>query len=262
MRTIKRALITGAGGGIGAAFAEELPASVDLLLAGRNRERLLALQAKLLHPGRQVEICIADLSTPTGVDELIAAAQDFSIDLLINNAGVGRLGRVVDNPPQAERDTVMVNVFAVVALTRALLPAMIARADVGQTRAGVIIVASTAAFAPVPYFATYAASKAFDLSFAEGLAEEMRGQPVDVMALCPGATRTAFGNSAGYDLQNVPGASDPRQVARSALAALGRDTVHVSGGLNQAAFGPVVLPRRLVTGAVGMAMRFLVTRTR
>lgn len=262
MRHHKRALITGASRGIGAAFAEELPASTDLLLTGRDGESLRELRARLVRDGRQVEICVADLSASEGVDAVIAAAEEFGIDLLINNAGSGRLGRVVDNSLETERDTAMVNVVAVVTLTRALLPAMIERAKVSRTRAGVIIVASTAAFAPVPFFATYAASKAFDLNFAEALAEEVRGLPVDVLALCPGATRTDFGTRAGYDLQGVPGASDPRQVARSALAALGRETVHVSGGLNQAAFGPVVLPRRLVTGAVGVAMRFLLSRNR
>ncbi len=140
---------------------------------------------------------------------------------MINNAGVGQFGRLVDNDPAAERDTAMLNVVAVVMLTRGLLPGMIERAAAARRRGGVVIVSSTAAFSPVPYFATYAASKAFNLYFAEALAEEMRDDPVDVLALCPGATRTAFGARAGFDGGPVPGAADPGAVAREALDVIG-----------------------------------------
>jgi uncharacterized protein len=259
MRSYRRALVTGASSGIGAAFAHELPASTDLLLTGRDWERLAQVAERLARPRRTVETHVADLTDAGQRDKLIEHAEAFGIDLLINNAGVGRLGRFLDNSVEIERETVLLNVVAVVDLTRRLLPGMLERARAARRNAGVIIVSSTVAFAPVPFFATYAASKTFDLQFTEALAEELRGEPVDVLALCPGATRTKFGEAR---IQRGYGVSEPRDVAAEGLAALGRETVRVTGRLNQAALRPVVLPRRLVTGAVGLAMRFVAARAR
>jgi short-subunit dehydrogenase len=255
-----RALITGASSGIGEAFAAELAGTTDLLLTGRNEEQLNTVRDGVSRPGRTVATAIADLSQAGALDALIAQADAFAIDLLINNAGLGHVGRFLDSPAEIERQTTLVNVTAVTALTRGLLPGMLERARAAQRRCGLIIVASTAAFAPVPFFATYAATKAFDLSFAEALADELRGEPIDIVALCPGATRTRFGARAGFDLGNVPGAADPRTVARDGLRALGRQTVAVSGLLNQATLGPAIAPRRIATGAIGLAMRALLLR--
>lgn len=253
----QRALVTGATSGIGAAFAEALPLTMDLLLTGRNKEKLEEAARRLSAGGRRVEIIVADLADERNVEQLIEQADAFGIDLLINNAGVGRLGRIIDNAAKAERDTAAVNVLAVVLLTRRLLPGMIARARSTGGRAGIIIVASTAAFTSVPYFATYAASKAFDLSFAEALGEEMRGEPVDVLALCPGATRTGFGGSAGFTGMDLPGAADPRTVARQALRALGRQRIKVTGPVSGPAFAPFLLPRRIAAIGIGVLMRLL-----
>lgn len=253
----RRALITGATRGIGAAFAEELPETADLLLHGRDAERMAEIRAAVARPGRAVETCLADLAEPGGLDALAAEAERFGIDLLINNAGGGSFGRFLDSPVEVEERTVRVNVLAVVGLTRRLLPGMLARAKAADGRAGLIIVASSAAFTPLPYFATYAASKTFDLHFAEAIAEELRNEPVDVLALCPGATRTGFGRSAGFTLGDLPGAADPRAVARQGLAALGRERVRLTSLVDQAALGPLVLPRRAVAGALGTALRLL-----
>jgi hypothetical protein len=260
MRNYRRALVTGATSGIGAAFAEELPVRTDLLLTGRDLEHLSRAAERLAHAGRTIETHPADLTDAGARDRLVEHAEAFGIDLLINNAGTGRLGRFLDNPADAERETVLLNVVALVDLTRYLLPGMLERARAGRRRAGLIVVSSTTAFAPVPFFATYAASKTFALQFTEALAEELRGEPVDVLALCPGATRTGFGRHAGFRPGNIPAAREPREVAAEGVAALGRDTVRVVGRLNQAALGPVLLPRRLVTGAVGLAMRFVAAR--
>lgn len=262
MRDFRRALITGASSGIGSAFARALPAATDLMLTGRDQERLEGLAGKLAAPNRRIDIVTADLVRDDERDRLIAVAREFAPDLLINNAGTGRLGRFLDNDEGSEYATVMVNVVAVVVLTRALLPAMIARARGEGRRCGLIIVASAAAFAPVPLFASYAASKTFDLHFAEALAEDLRGEPVDVMALCPGATDTAFGERAGYGARSLPWASDPAAVAAGALAALGRETVFVSGLLSHACLAPIVRPRRLITAAIGQAVRALARRRR
>lgn len=253
----RRALITGASSGIGAAFAAELPAECALLLAGRDRERLDRVAARHARGGRTVETVACDLAGPDGVDALVAAADAFGIDLLVNNAGTGTVGPVLNQPVEAALATVQLNCLAVVALSRRLLPGMLARARDAGSRAGLIVVASAAAFAPVPYFAVYAASKAFDLHFTEALAEELRGEPVDVLALCPGATRTEFGARSGAGVANVPGAADPRAVAAGALAALGRERVHLTGPVTRATLGPAMLPRRLVTGALGCVVRAL-----
>lgn len=255
----RRALVTGASSGIGAAFARALPATTDLLLTGRDGERLRALSAALAGGTRQIRSVVADLATDAGREAVIAAGMAMEIDLLVNNAGIGRYGRVIDNPPAREAEIVAVNVAAPVALTRALLPGMIerARAAGGQVpRAGIILVSSAVAFAPMPYFATYAASKSFLLHYAEALAAELTDQPVDVLALCPGATATAFAARAGLARSGFAGNHSAERVAREGLAALGRRVVHVVGPSNAvASFGPRLLPRRLVAGMLGRVLR-------
>jgi short-subunit dehydrogenase len=260
-REYRRALITGATSGIGAAFARALPATTGLLLSGRDDERLKAMQDELAAPGREVEIFRADLTKPDEVAAMAERADGLSVDLLINNAGLGEFGAILDHEETTEVATVMVNVVAVVALTRALLPGMIERARRDGRAAGVIILSSTAAFAPVPFFATYAASKTFDLHYGEALAEELRGQPVSVLVVCPGATNTAFGGRAGYD-GRMPGAAKPGDVAAKALGALGRQTVCVTGVLGPVALNPLLAPRKVFTGVLGAGMRFVASRAR
>jgi short-subunit dehydrogenase len=121
--------------------------------------------------------------------------------------------------------TILVDVLAPAALAHALLPGMIERAETGGPRAGLINLASTLAFTPVPHAAIYGASKAFVLSLTEALAAELDGQPIDVLAVCPGPVRTEFFRRAGLPGRGVPGAYPPKRVARRALADLGRHTV-------------------------------------
>ncbi|MBL8658245.1 MAG: SDR family NAD(P)-dependent oxidoreductase [Rhodospirillales bacterium] len=258
-RHYRRALITGATSGIGAAFAAALPPTTDLLLSARSEEQLAQARDTLAQPGREIEIAPADLRQPDAVAALVERAEAFAIDLLINNAGTGQIGAVLDHTLEAETAAAMVNVVAKVALTRSLLPGMIERAKCDGSSAGVIILSSAAAFAPVPYFTTYAATKAFCLHYGEGLAEELRGEPVSVLVVCPGATRTAFGGRAGYGGE-MPCASEPEDVARKALAALGRQTVVVTGALSPVALSPLLGPRRLFTGALGAGMRMVAGR--
>lgn len=255
MRTKPRmALITGASSGLGRAFAEALPEATGLLLTGRDQQALEEVVGTLARPGRTVAKQAADLASDRGRDVVIKRAEELGVDLLVNNAGIGRLGRFLDHAAEEERRIVELNVTAPLVLSRALLPGMIDRARVEQRRAGLILVSSEAAFAPVPYFASYAASKAFELVLAESLAEELRGEPVDVLALCPGSMRTQFGRRAGYEAGNLPGAADPSAVAREALAGLGRHTVLVSGFARRTVLAPVWLPRRFAARGLGTAM--------
>lgn len=245
--TYRYALVTGASSGIGAAIAAELPAETGLLLTGRDPAALEAVATRLATPGRSVEAVVADLAGDHGRQLVIERARAASIDLLVCNAGIGRLGRVVDNAPEREREMVEVNVVATVVLTRALLPGMIERAHANGNRAGVIVVASVAGFLSLPYFTTYAASKAFDLHYGEALAAELAGEPVDVLALCPGATKTRFGDRAGMPAKVYEKGDSATEVARQALAALGRHPVHVVGARNRAnTLAPRLLPRNVI----------------
>jgi uncharacterized protein len=242
----RMALITGATSGIGAAFSAALPSETGLLLTGRDPERLAAEAALHRRDGRQIETVAADLATDEGRAAVIAAARALPVDLLINNAGFGKFGPSLENGREVELDMVAVNVTAVVDLIHSLLPDMIARARQKGTRAGLIVVSSTVAFVPMPLFAMYAATKTFELSYTEGLAEDLADEPIDVLALCPGATRTNFFKRAGLS-QLMPGhAEEAPVVARKALAALGRRRVLVSRGSMRLALMPVSLPRRLV----------------
>ena len=108
MRNYRRALVTGATSGIGAAFAEELPVRTDLLLTGRDLQRLSQAAERLARPGRTIETHSADLTDAGARDRLVQHAEAFGVDLLVNNAGTGRLGRFLDNPADVERETVRV----------------------------------------------------------------------------------------------------------------------------------------------------------
>ena len=257
--TYRCALITGASSGIGEAFARALPKSTSLLLTGRDRTRLTHLAAELANADRTVRSIAADLATAEGRQAVIGFAQgqpgDQAVDLLINNAGIGHLGRVADNPPERESEMAQLNMVAPVELTRALLPDLLKRADAGR-RSGVIFVASVAAFMPIPLLATYAASKAFLLHYAEALAEELSDQPIDVLALCPGATRTRFFDRANVNRANLPQLDDADRVARQGLQALGHRVVHVMGPATYLATTAArFLPRRFVAAAAERAMR-------
>ena len=120
------------------------------------------------------------------------------IDVLVNNAGFGTYGRLQDIDPERDRDLIAVNVDALVRLTHAVLPGMLARGH-GQ----ILNVASTIAFQPGPYQATYGASKAFVLSFSQALWAETRGTGVSVTALCPGPTRTGFVDALDADVSGT-----------------------------------------------------------
>jgi short-subunit dehydrogenase len=251
----RSALITGASSGIGEAFARGLPRTTALLLAGRDRDQLTKLAHELASPGRLVRIVAADLSDDSDRGGMMAAAESAEVDLIINNAGLGRLGRVIENAPERESEMVKVNALAPVEICRALIPGMLRRAEQRQSRAGVINVSSAAAFTPMPFFATYAASKAFLLHYTEALAEELSDRPIDILALCPGATKTRFFERAGIENLGLT-MHEPERVVREGLQALGHRTVHIVGPGNYLATAAMrFLPRRFVTAAVESVTR-------
>ncbi len=251
----RTALITGATSGIGTAIARALPVACDVLLTGRDAERLAELSDALGREGRGVDWIAADLAAAAGRAAVIERAEAAKIDFLINNAGLGRFGAVAGNPPEVEAEMVAVNVTAPVEITRALLPGMIDRARARKGRAGIMILSSVVAFQAVPYMTTYAATKAFDLFYAEGLAEELKGEPVDVLAVCPGSTRTQFFDRAAMPTSALPYLIAPETVARRALAAMGRRTVLVTDPTRRITIVPGLIRRLLVRILTGAVMR-------
>jgi uncharacterized protein len=210
------AVVTGASSGIGREFALALAERGKQVLAvARDGERLGALADEVARRGGRLEPLSADLYRPEGVESLLAAAAGREVELLVNNAGAASYGPFVTLSPEHERELIRLNVEAVVALTHGLLPAMLERG-----RGGVINVASIVAFQPMPYFATYAAGKAFVLSFSEALDEELRGSGVRVSVVAPGVTSTGFSDSAGsqYPERRFPHL-EARRVVEAALRA-------------------------------------------
>lgn len=254
-RPARFAAITGASSGIGKAFAETMPRETDLLLTARDEAALNELAMSLRADGRRVEVRAADLATAEGREAVATACEEFQIDLLVNNAGVGTYARFLEADAAALEQTVAVNVAAPMLLARKLLPGMIERARTGGQRAGLINVSSGAAFVPTPTLAVYGATKAFELSWSEAIAAELSGEPVDILTLCPGATRSEFGARAGYAGGSLPGAVDPRRVARAALRALGRQRTLVLGYLEPFALGPAAAARNLFGEAMARVLQ-------
>ena len=185
------ALVTGASAGIGRELALLLARDgYDLILTARDETRLHALAAELAERSQTRSTVIpCDLSLPSGPRELAARIDDagLAVDILVNNAGMGAAGAFADLPLERQLALLQLNIVSLTELTRRFLPRMLERG-----RGRVLNVASTAAFQPGPYLATYYASKAYVLLLSEALAEEARESAVTVTVLCPGPTRTEF----------------------------------------------------------------------
>lgn len=231
--TWNRALVTGASGGIGEAYARRLAAQgADVVLVARRADVLEHLADELSQRhGVRCEALAADLATDDGIDAVAARVGD--VDLLVSNAGYGISARLVDTDPSDVDGMVRLNVLAVARLARAALPAMVARGH-----GGIVNVSSVAGFQPSPSFATYNATKAFVTMFTECLAIEAKGTGVRVQALCPGLTRTGFQAVAGETgTDGLPSAmwQEPSEVVDASLAGLRRNKVIVvSGAPNKA----------------------------
>ncbi len=252
----KWALITGASAGIGTALARELAAGgTNLVLTARRRDRLVGLAAELSakHDIRTL-VCVADLAQPLGPEQIFSFTEEknIAIDLLVNNAGFGAYGEFQKVALERLIEMTQVNVTAVVHMTHLYLPGMIARGG-----GDILIVASTAAFQAVPYISTYAATKGFDLQFAEGLAEEVRGHGVRVCALCPGSTATEFFQVAGQRNHTNRTPESPEKVARVGLAALAAGKSSVISGFKNWLGAETVrfVPRRVVARIVAGLFR-------
>lgn len=242
------ALVTGASAGIGVALARELAAAgANLLLTARRRGRLDQLAQSVEHTHAiKTKVFSTDLAQPDAPQKIRAFAdeQGIAIEILINNAGFGQYGELTQVDVHRLLDMVQVNCTSIVHLTRLFLPDMVQR-----RRGDVLILASTAAFQAVPYISTYAATKAFDLIFAEGLAEEMRSHGIRVCALCPGSTESEFHAVANQERFTAKHQETAEKVARTGLEALAAGKSYVISGLGNylGAQSQRLVPRRLVT---------------
>jgi short-subunit dehydrogenase len=258
----KTVLITGASFGIGEAFAHQLGAAgANLIITARSRDRLerLAAQLRSQHSIR-VTVIVSDLADSQGAARLFAETEDagLDVDLLINNAGFGVVGDFAAVDLDRQLEMIRVNVDSLVVLCHNFLQKMLRR------RSGAILnVGSTASFQAVPYFAIYAATKAFVLTFSEALAAECESFGVRVIALCPGRTETNFQVVAGTTSRTSTGTQTAAEVASTGLEALAAGRSHVVSGFNNRLIVQIerFLPRKFITRAAGRLYQQFSTHT-
>ncbi len=253
------ALVTGASEGLGREFADlAAAAGHPVILAARQKDKLEAL-AQDLRDRHSVEVAVipADLSSADAAERLwTEAATGRRIGVLVNNAGLGRNGDFAD-PEGWDREwaSLQVNVVALTVLMKRAAAAMVA-----QGGGRVLNVASTAGFVPGPNMAVYHATKAYVLSLTEAVSVELRGRPVTVTALCPGATRTEFfkadaaENASFLTKMPLPSARSVAEAGWQAMVA--GKVVHVPGVQNKlSAALPRMLPRRWVAMITGQLLQ-------
>jgi short-subunit dehydrogenase len=226
------AAVTGAGQGIGAAFAADLAGrGVNVLLVDRDAAAVAARAGELAGSAAGVEVrtAVVDLAAPDAADQVLAAIGDLDLGLLINNAALSFEGPVLEQGLDAALVQLHVNCRVPLTLVHALLPRLVARG-----RGGVILLSSLSAMRGAPLVSGYAATKAWNLILAESISEELRGTGVDVMAVLPGSTRTPgwLGSrpQASLGTSNV---MEPAEVAHEALDALGTVPSIIPGQANR-----------------------------
>jgi short-subunit dehydrogenase len=213
---VRRALVTGASSGIGAAFARILSErGYEVVLVGRDGGRLASVAGTLQGPS---QVLAADLTLESDLStvEEVLSSPSTSVDLLVNNAAAGWHGPFVEQDPDVLTATVALNATALVRLSRAALPPMIARGT-----GGLISISSVAGASPAAEMATYAATKAFVNNWSASMVMELRGTGVTVTCVKPGYVRTDFHTRSGEVLDHLPDAEwmTPETVALRALEA-------------------------------------------
>lgn len=225
------AAIAGATEGIGRSYAEALAQrGIHLIMLARRGE-LLEREAAVLRGRHKVEVRTAslDLASPDLLAQFRDATSGLDLGLLVYNAAASSVTPFVETSLEQEHRVLDVNCRGLVTLAREVAPALVQRG-----RGGIIVMTSMASFQGAPLIATYAASKAFDLVFAEGLWSELTPHGVDVLACVAGATYTpAFEAMTPADRRKKAYPMHPDQVAQEGLAALGLRPVHITGRVNR-----------------------------
>jgi short-subunit dehydrogenase len=244
-------LVTGASSGIGAEIARGLARrGHGVTLAARREERLRELAEEISgEHGVRAETVSVDVSDVDARSRLKADVEErgLTVEVLVNNAGFGSGGKFTELDAEEEASIIRTNVESVVALTGHFLPDMVRRG-----RGAVLNLASLISFQPMPFQATYGASKAAVLSFTEAIHEELRGTGVTITAICPGPVRTEFGEMGGFGGADdkIPDRVwlDADKVAEDAIEGLEKgDRVVVPGVMNQlAAFAGHYTPRAML----------------
>ncbi|MBD2200036.1 MULTISPECIES: SDR family NAD(P)-dependent oxidoreductase [Calothrix] len=256
------ALITGASSGIGAVFAQELAKqNKNLVLVARSEEKLQQIAATLQaqYP-ISIQIIKQDLTEADAVNQIFSKleSQQINIDFLVNNAGFGEYGAFTQTQWERNQKMIQLNILALVELTYKFLPSMI-RNNYGR----IINVASIAAFQPMPYVSVYGATKAFVLSFTEALWAENQNTGVNILALCPGSTKTEFFQEAGWGQYSTnssayQNADEPLTVVKIALKAIEQGNSYSVPGnfVNQIIVNiPRLLPRKMTAKFVEQSFR-------
>ncbi|NOT48866.1 MAG: SDR family oxidoreductase [Acidobacteria bacterium] len=251
------ALITGASGGIGEAFARRLAEDGhDLVLVARSEEKLRELRDELQAEHNITAHYIAVDLTGFEADKQLfdeTEKNGIEVDWLINNAGFGSMGDFATLDLERELGMIDLNISVLVALTHRYIGKM------RERKSGTIInVSSTAGFQPIPFMATYAATKAFVTLFSEAIAEENRPYGIQVFALCPGSTKTDFHAAAGIDASmGFKGQETADDVVETAMRAVGSKRAKIISGWTNwvVATGVNFLPNSLITRVMGKGLR-------
>lgn len=247
------AVVTGASSGIGTEFAKQLAAmGLNLVLVARRKDRLENLKQNLEQTYNiKVRIASVDLTHPEFLSTIRNLTEDIAVGLLVSNAGMMYIGHYLENNLESEMKMIDLNIKAPSILTHYFGKKMIERG-----KGGIIYTASMLGFMGTPYATAYAATKAYEVAKAEGLAYELKSKGVDVLALNPGLTETEM--TADYDFSAMPmKLMKPEKVARTALHCLGRRTLATPGKMNNMMnfFAKHLMSRQMNTKMFGGFMR-------
>lgn len=249
------ALITGASKGIGLEFSRQIAAKgLNVVLVARSEGKLegLAESIETDYPVK-TRIVVADLTDPIGMARLLEATADINIGLLVNNAGREDSGPFLQIPLDDAIKTIDLNIKVPLQLTQYFATKMHAR-----KKGGILFMSSIVAFQGVPNIANYAASKAYDLVFAEGIAAELGQSNIEVISVNPGFTESELSPQIRFDgLPLKPMSAE--SVVKTALGDLGSSRLSVPGLVNKFLYytGKYLQPRRLNTAAFGLVFRMV-----
>jgi uncharacterized protein len=221
------AIVTGASSGIGLELATQLAhAGFNLIIHGRNLEKLKEVEMQLSENSNiAIKLVAADVSEQEGVEKIIQISQGVNIGLLIVSAGYGTSGNFIESSLHTEINMLKVNCEALLSLTH-----FFSQQFVSQKRGGIVLMSSMVAFQGVPYSASYAATKAYVQTLAEGLAIELKPFGVDVLAAAPGPVKSGFSQRANMQMSM---SLKPSEVGVPILKALGRKTTVLPGFLTK-----------------------------